>query len=338
MPAMAPISRREPSAPKTTIQPPQKVDILVAGSVAVDLACDFSPFAKTSTASPVLKTSNPARIAQSIGGVGHNVATAAHLIGGPNSVRLCSLVADDLAGSLILSTLKDRGLDTVGIMTLKQDVKDPDQQWRTAQYVSVNDSKKDLVLAMADMDIIGSASHSPSTLWPTNASSPPKWVVVDGNWDASVIQQWLSSAQGSGAKTAFEPVSVAKSARIFSSLALPSQDNDAKVFPAHAVDLTSPNEQELIAMHGVAKENGHFEGQKWWLAIDALGIPSSGARAKFMVLTSRRLVDDGIPQRVVQLLPFIPNILTKLGAEGISPSPISLAHVLLNTPFHLDRN
>jgi len=50
------------------------------------------------------------------------------------------------------------------------------------------------------------------------------------------------------------------------------------------------------------------------------------------------LVDDGIPQRVVQLLPFIPNILTKLGAEGISPSPISLAHVLLNTPFHLDRN
>lgn len=33
--------------------------------------------------------------------------------------------------------------------------------------------------------------------------------------------------------------------------------------------------------------------------------------------TSSALVDQGIPQMAVQLLPFIPTLLTKLGAEGV---------------------
>lgn len=46
--------------------------------------------------SPQLHTSNIATISPSIGGVGHNVALAAQRAGGGVSVRLCSLVADDL--------------------------------------------------------------------------------------------------------------------------------------------------------------------------------------------------------------------------------------------------
>jgi pseudouridine-5'-phosphate glycosidase/pseudouridine kinase len=70
-------------------------DILVAGSVAVDLSCDYTH--TTAAPDPAMHTSNPASIRQSIGGVGHNVALAAHLAGGPRlRVRLCSLVGDDL--------------------------------------------------------------------------------------------------------------------------------------------------------------------------------------------------------------------------------------------------
>jgi pseudouridine-5'-phosphate glycosidase/pseudouridine kinase len=72
-----------------------KVDVLVAGGVAVDLSCDYtSP--KPGDASPQLHTSNPASITQSIGGVGHNVALAAHMASSRTRVGFCSMVGDDM--------------------------------------------------------------------------------------------------------------------------------------------------------------------------------------------------------------------------------------------------
>lgn len=72
-----------------------KADILVAGSVALDLSCDYS-LSKSGNISPALHTSNPAQISQSVGGVGHNVALAAHLASTHARVRLCSMVGDDV--------------------------------------------------------------------------------------------------------------------------------------------------------------------------------------------------------------------------------------------------
>ncbi len=70
-------------------------DILVAGSVAVDLGCDFSS-PKSGDVSPQSHVSNPSRISQSIGGVGRNVAVAAHLASGGSGVQFCSMVGDDV--------------------------------------------------------------------------------------------------------------------------------------------------------------------------------------------------------------------------------------------------
>lgn len=79
-----------------TEQPsPSKADILVAGSVALDLSCDYSA-PKAGEVAPALHTSNPAFISQSIGGVGHNVALAAHSVSKQARVRLCSMVGDDV--------------------------------------------------------------------------------------------------------------------------------------------------------------------------------------------------------------------------------------------------
>ena len=81
-------------SPKTLLHQQQPADILVAGSVAVDLSCDHTD---SNSSTPTLHTSNLASIKQSIGGVGHNVALAAHLAGkGQRAVKLCSLVGDDL--------------------------------------------------------------------------------------------------------------------------------------------------------------------------------------------------------------------------------------------------
>lgn len=81
---------------------------MVFGSLAVDLSCDYSPETKTGSegssnpglaaqVSPVMHTSNIATINTTLGGVGHNVALAAHRATAGNlNVRLCSYVADDL--------------------------------------------------------------------------------------------------------------------------------------------------------------------------------------------------------------------------------------------------
>lgn len=74
-------------------------DILVAGSVALDLSCDYmgawGPGNDQET-QPQMHTSNPACINQSVGGVGHNVALAAHMVSENTNVRLCSLIGDDV--------------------------------------------------------------------------------------------------------------------------------------------------------------------------------------------------------------------------------------------------
>jgi pseudouridylate synthase / pseudouridine kinase len=70
-------------------------------------------------------------------------------------------------------------------------------------------------------------------------------------------------------------------------------------------------------MHASAKKYEYFESDRWWTVIDSLGIPSSGARDRFVALTNREMTDEGIPLQTIQLLPYIPTILTKLGAEGV---------------------
>jgi pseudouridine-5'-phosphate glycosidase/pseudouridine kinase len=70
-------------------------------------------------------------------------------------------------------------------------------------------------------------------------------------------------------------------------------------------------------MHEEARLKDQFERQDWWAIIDALGISSAGVRPKLVQITNASLVDRGIPQQAIQLLPFIPCLLTKLGAEGV---------------------
>jgi len=75
--------------------------------VAVDLSCDYTPHGEDAKSPreqqqssgmilPQIHTSNVASITASIGGVGHNVALAAHRAGGIISVQVRSLVAQDL--------------------------------------------------------------------------------------------------------------------------------------------------------------------------------------------------------------------------------------------------
>lgn len=276
--------------------------------MAIDLSCDLIPRNGTPTSKqPQLNTSNPALITQSLGGVGQNVATALRLLN--TSVRLCSSVAQDIAGSAAVEMLAKRGLQTAGI---HRSTGNP----HTAQYVAVNDAQKNLVLAMADMNILEDVTDDFDIIWKSHLDNcRPKWLVVDANWHPVNLRKWLDAAKATGAKVAYEPVSVVKAKRLF----LKSARNGASLaaVPNHVVNLATPNAQELASMHEAATSAGAFERQDWWSIIDSIGLSNSGSRDKLVSVTNSALVDLGVPQHSIQLLPFVPCILTTLGEQGV---------------------
>ena len=286
---------------KAGVEKLEKADVLVAGSLAIDLSCDFAPLPGTRASTPTPQTSNPAIIEQSLGGVGHNVAIAASRVG--SSVLFCSVVGDDLSGRAALSALQKENLTSEGIQILSGA--------RTAQYIAVNDTRKDLVVAMADMGIMEDAEHELDfdQFWePLLNRTKPHWMVVDANWSPEVLAKWITVAKKHGAKVAFEPVSTAKCRRLFTS---PTSTSPG-------INLAAPNQLELTTMYTTAYENNLFDTETWWHTIDAMGItPSSNTTAQITSLTSPDLVKTGIPQQCIRLLPFIPCIITKLGPQGV---------------------
>lgn len=285
--------------------------MVVAGALAVDFSCDYAPFDNsTSHTDPVPHTSNPAVINQTLGGVAHNIAKAVHLLG--SNVRLHSAVGDDLSGRAAVSQLLEEGMSTAGIETLPKPA-------RTAQYVAVNNANKDLSLAMADMSILENFSQEKiSTTISSTLSSQPSVFVADANWSSTALHTWLQAFRHPSTTTIFEPVSTAKALRIFpSTSSISTKGTKPHVYPTPLADIITPNTYELTALHSHALSNSLFDTPEWFAVIDALGIPSTGLRVPLTYITNADLVDQGIPQQAIKLLPFFPTILTKLGAKGV---------------------
>jgi pseudouridine-5'-phosphate glycosidase/pseudouridine kinase len=80
--------------------------------------------------------------------------------------------------------------------------------------------------------------------------------------------------------------------------------------------MACPNKLELAAMFTAAREAQLFESTGWWNVIDSMNMSPAGSRERLVQLTSPALVDEGLPQQTIQLLPFIPCIITKLGGAG----------------------
>lgn len=158
-------------------------------------------------------------------------------------------------------------------------------------------------------------------VWQKASTGDEKWRVVDANWYPTKIGHLLRGYNAHHSprlyKTAYEPVSVPKAAKIFYKAPEDEPFTPAQCFPAHSVDLATPNQHELAAMDDTARENGFYESAEWWKTIDAFGIPSTGARDRFVALTGYTMADEGIPGRTIRLLPFMPTILTKLGSQGV---------------------
>ena len=294
------------------LEPQTEGEVIVAGALAVDFSCDYAPFSETADQiEPLAHTSNPAVINQSLGGVAHNIAKAVHLLGA--SVNLYSAVGDDFSGRAAVSQLQGENMSIAGIEVLPLPA-------RTAQYVAINNANKDLALAMADMSILetipqATVSELATALF-SGSSRRASVFVADANWSSANLHAWLQAARHSSATTIFKPVSTAKATRIFPPPSS-SSTNTLNLFPNPLADIITPNTYELTALHDFAHQASHFEHADWFPVIDAIGIPSSGLRVPLAITTTSEIVDQGIPQQAIKLLPFFPTILTKLGPQGV---------------------
>jgi pseudouridine-5'-phosphate glycosidase/pseudouridine kinase len=289
--------------PQTQVQQ-ERSDLIIVGSLAMDTIVSMERTMK-------MNDSNPGLIRNSVGGVGHNVTMASHyglqskFCNSNKKARLVSVVGEDISGKSILSSLESIGVDTLGILV---------SPGSTAQYVSNHDANGDLIVACADMKLI-EQDFSNHIIRQIDRSSPQS-VILDCNISSSVATKVVEHLRGKDINVIIEPTSFAKAARIGQ---IPGH-----VFPSNVIDLITPTVAELDAIYTSFAANEKFDDlDNWFPLVDSLGITTQ-FRERLTMLASRPqytilgdLLNQGVLQQAFQILPYIPNILVKLGDKGV---------------------
>ncbi|KAJ4486069.1 indigoidine synthase A-like protein [Lentinula aciculospora] len=302
-------SEEEPLAAKN-----DNASLLVLGAAAVDIS------AKAFEAAPrsAFGSTTPGTIAVSLGGVARNIAEASHRVSPKDSVLLLSPIGDDAFGHLLTKETEKSGMRTDGLLLQK------DQ--RTAVCNIVLDSRGGLTTGIADMAILE------TTQFKTNAieiiqRTNPAILIVDGNCSPAVISTVAKLCIERSIKVlvphaASEPTSVVKSTRILDAM----DDMASSISP---IDFISPNLVELREIFEAANGKDLLTKPDYWIALDNFSLTSRYrmdlehlSRANVSDEDHSKgtlsfLLDQGIAQMAIKLLPFFGNIIIKCGDKGV---------------------
>lgn len=290
---------KKPTSAATSRKHPNPSAVVI-GSVALDTMCQFS------TEKYRIHDSNPGSIKKSsVGGVGFNVALAATSCDPSHPVVLISgLNKEDNAGAFVLKQFEQFSMPQDGLIHFPHE--------STAQYISMHDSKGELALACADMDII--EKLPPAKVIQLLDSYRPRYVLLDTNVSIELMNDVLQKAQDLDTSVLIEPTSGVKCTKL-GKCSLPT-------FPETPVRLITPTVEELMTIYASFAENERFEDiDKWFNILDAIG--AGGDFRERLVHASHRFplishyLKRGVFQQAFQLLPFFPNILVKDGANGV---------------------
>ncbi|PSK33865.1 hypothetical protein C7M61_005057 [Candidozyma pseudohaemuli] len=295
---------RVEKTPSTTSRSfPDKVETLIIGLVAQDTISVLDKKAS-------MGDSNPGKLRSSIGGVGFNVSLA-HKYASNSTYRFVSVVGDDFAGKLLLNELEKTHGDVSGIKVEPSSL--------TAQYTAMLDPQGELLLACADMSIFEETAVL-SFLKEQVLRAQPETIVVDCNLSSEVLSLLLEVVKkdlGYQPKLIVEPTSGPKLGRI-------AQVNTRNlgIFPKNTISMITPTVAELENIHSNFSRRELFDDyDEWFPALDSLGI-NSQFREKLAVQANKHdvlklLMEKGVVQQCLQLVPYIPNIAVKLGKKGV---------------------
>ncbi|CUM48373.1 unnamed protein product [Debaryomyces tyrocola] len=269
-----------------------------------------------------MNDSNPGQTRSSMGGVGYNVSLACKYgLESPScssgnidrpSYRFISVVADDFAGRSLLKQLDSNKIDTSGIQIIK------DSKISTAQYSSIHNTNGELLVACADMAIIEEEFFTEHTVNQL-ARAKPECVVLDCNISSSVMNNILQYIRNNleEAKVIIEPTSSPKAARLSH-----VNSKNLKVFPNNIILLVTPTVAELNTFHSSFSNRELFDDyDDWFPLLDTLGIDSLFREKLNKQAQQNDVLREGLNygflQQSFQLLPYLPNILLKLGPSGL---------------------
>lgn len=272
------------------------VNTLIIGSLALD------SISKLTTGK--LYDSNPGTTKLSIGGVGHNIALASSYCD-PDTSRLVLIVSNDYIGNTIQNELQ---LDNSCILV------DEENLHKSASYTSIHNETGELIIACADMNIIESdfTDHINNQIQKYN----PKTVVADCNLSPKVLEDLINYSHTRQLRVIIEPTSIVKCEKL-SKISLPLQ----------AIDLITPTKNELDTIYDTFMTTGKFDTDEWFGLLDHLQFNQINNLQLPLMIKS--LYNQGYIQKCFKLLPYFPNIMLKLGLEGVLSIGINDSGLLL---------
>ncbi|RDB28792.1 hypothetical protein Hypma_015576 [Hypsizygus marmoreus] len=298
---------------KTSVHP---ANLVIVGSAAVDITARTRPDTDKTLAS---HSTAPGSISLSLGGVARNIAEAAHRVIKSQSSHMSSVlvapIGDDSFGRILVDEMTKIGMRIDGLVQSDQ---------ATAVCNMVLDGSGGLIGGVADMDI--TSSFSGDIVTSHLQANNPSLVALDGNLSPDTIKSVVGYCSQNKIKVFFEPTSVVKSTAILPAIAAHLDNADSEAPIAYC----SPNLFELAHLDQSSRAEP-FEltsHLNWWRIIDHLSLGSEFRRdleqlARKQVVegdpskgTLSFLVDRGIAQMAVKLLPFIQHLIIKCGDQG----------------------
>ncbi|KAJ2786895.1 hypothetical protein GGI15_001164 [Coemansia interrupta] len=271
--------------------------LLVIGGSAIDVTAQISTDLETQK--PLAATSYPGTVLTSVGGVGQNIARAAHFLGA--DTVFVSAIGHDAYGKTVKYALQDIGMDTTYLQY-------PGENARTAVYNALHSQSGDLVAAVADMDINGMISAQ--QIQEVISKVSPTVVGLDGNISILATSTAISAAMQTRSCILFEPTSVPKCTVVLSALSFIKR-SEMVVDVSRLVHIITPNQLELQRMAEVALELALIESAPLAETVHEMA-------ERHYMLEATMLRD------ALTLFPLFPIQIIKLGEKGaaiVSPSP-----------------
>ncbi|KAJ2084104.1 hypothetical protein H4R24_000313 [Coemansia sp. RSA 988] len=284
-----------------------KRPLLVIGGIAVDITSQIDP---VSEKTKLLASSYPGTVRMTVGGVGQNIARAAHLLGA--NTALLSALGRDAFGMVAFKELQELGMDTRFLLHFNNGL-------HTAVYNALHASDGDLVSAVADMNINGMLSVE--KVRDAFSELNPCVVGLDGNVSESVLAAAVGEAQRYGACIVYEPTSYPKCTNILSALSSIKR-SETLTDVRGLVHILTPNQLEVRRMAEVALELDLVESA---LASEAIT----------EIEGNHCLLDSNIIRDALTLLRIFPILIIKLGEKGVCVASMDLTHNATPSIHHI---
>ncbi|THV07736.1 hypothetical protein K435DRAFT_959796 [Dendrothele bispora CBS 962.96] len=290
----------------------KKAKLIVIGASAVDITASRAELENESLS---VHSTVPGSVSVSLGGVARNIAEAASRVMSEDSVLLVTPIGNDSFGALMSEETKKLGMRDDGFIV--QD------QHRTSTCNMILDGMGNLITGIADMGITENLNITKAL--DLVVEHKPTVIGFDGNLSPGNMTAILRACKEHKINVLFEPTSLVKCTRILEPVA------STFTGPGVGINFMSPNLLELSRIYQVAR-NGPLDllsQPKWWKVIDDFSLGSQFrtdlehlARMDVSNTDVSRgtlsfLLDQGVAQQALNLLPFFQHITIKCGEKGV---------------------